>query len=267
MSFARLERDAWADPGVAEAYSRLWREFVAPSVPRLLDAALVGPGDRLLDVATGPGPVVRDALLRNARPTALDFSRPMLEKGAAGVPKLQADAGHLPLRDATFDRVVSNLGLLHFPDPDSAIREAARVVRPGGVVAFAVWGADATALRIVPSALTSLGLVSPEPSAPGFFRFGEPGIFESAMRSAGLVPMPTEAVGWTGIVPDPVSFWSMFQDGTARTRASIRALGESDRLRLRDEVVRRVQEFRTPEGFAIPTSVVIGRGRRPPGPS
>ena len=115
----------------------------------------------------------------------------------------------------------------------------------------------------MPAALTALGLVSPEPSAPGFFRFGEPGVLEGELRAAGLVPMPTETLGWAGAVPDPEAFWAMFHDGTARTRASIRALSDADRTRLRAEVLRRAGEFRSADGLAIPTSVVVGRGRRP----
>jgi SAM-dependent methyltransferase len=263
MAFARLERDAWIDPGVAAAYAELWREFVEPAVPRLLDAAQVGSGDRLLDVAAGPGPVTRAVLARGARPIAVDFSRPMLRSIGPIVPRVQGDAGRLPLRDASVDRVVSNLGLLHFPDPPRALAEAARVVRPGGVVAFSVWGSDAAALRIVPAALTVLGLGSPSPRAPGFFLFGEPGVFETAMEAAGLVPLPTERIAWSGTVRGVDAFWRMFRSGSARTRASILALSESDQAKLHEEIVRRLEPFRTAEGLAFPTTVVVGRGRRP----
>jgi SAM-dependent methyltransferase len=263
MAFARLEREAWTDPGVASAYRELWREFVEPAIPRLLDAAQVGPGDQVLDVAAGPGPVSRATAARGAHPTALDFSRPMLRSIGPTLPRVQADAGRLPVRDASVDRVVSNLGLLHFPDPQSALAEAARVVRPGGIVAFSVWGADATALRVVPAALTALHLGPATPTAPGFFLFGEPGVFEAALRTAGLVPLPTERIAWSGTVRGVDAFWLMFRSGSARTRASILALPEPDQVRLHEEIVRRLEPYRSADGLAFPTSIVVGRGRRP----
>ncbi|MCI4320927.1 MAG: methyltransferase domain-containing protein [Thermoplasmata archaeon] len=263
MTFAELERAAWNDPKVAVAYAALWRDFVAPSIPQLLDAALVGPGDSVLDVAAGPGPVSAAAAARGARPVALDFSMAMLRLGDPAIPKIRAGAARIPARDATFDRVVSNLGLLHLPEPDAAIREAARVVRPGGVVAFSVWGPDALALTIVPRALADLGLVRPGPAGPGFFRFGEPGAFEAAMRDAGLVPMESSRVAWNGPLASSDALWRMFHEGSARTRAAILALSEADQARLKDEVVRRVESFREGDRYAVPTTVVIGRGRRP----
>ena len=131
------------------------------------------------------------------------------------------------------------------------------------MVAFAVWGPDATALTIVPESLRAIGVAPSSHGAPGFFRFGAPGAFEQAMRAAGLEPMPTERLGWSGTVPDPESFWGMFHDGSARTRASILALSPADQERLRAEVVRRVSVFRSSAGYEIPTSVVVGRGRHP----
>jgi ubiquinone/menaquinone biosynthesis C-methylase UbiE len=266
MAFARLEHDAWTDPAVAAAYHELWTEFVAPAIPRLLDSALVGPGDRVLDVAAGPGPVSRAAAARGAHPIALDFSLPMLRSVGSAVPRVRANAGRLPFHEASVDRVVSNLGLLHFPEPEVALREAARVVRPGGVVAFSVWGADATALTVVPESLRTLGLSSSTHAAPGFFRFGEPGAFEQAMRTAGLTPLPSERVEWAGHVRDPPAFWRMFRTGSARTRASILALSEADQHRLQGEVERRLEPFRAGDSLAVPTTIVVGPGRRPMAP-
>jgi SAM-dependent methyltransferase len=263
MAFAQLERDAWTNPSVASAYAELWREFVAPAIPRLLDAALVGSNDRLLDVAAGPGPVSLSALGRGARPVAYDFSDPMLRSVGPKLPRVRGDAATLPFRDRSFDRVVSNLGLLHFPDPETAIVEAARVVKPGGVVAFSVWGPDATALTVIPQALRAQGPVAPSLNAPGFFRYGEPGAFEATMRSAGLIPLPSERIAWDGVVANPEAFWRMFREGSARTRASITGLGPDEQARLHDEVVRRLAPYQTAHGLAVPTTVIVGRGRRP----
>ena len=262
MTFARLERDAWTDPGVAGAYAVLWSDFVAPSIEPLLEAAFVGAGEQVLDIAAGPGPVSRAVRHRKAEPVALDFSGAMLAGLDPTLRRLRADAAHLPIRDGRFHRAVSNLGLLHFPDPECAIREAARVVRPGGTVAFSVWAPDAKALTIVPESLAALGAGPTSHGAPGFFRYAEPGTFEASMRGAGLLPLSTERFAWDGPVRDAETFWRMFREGSARTRASILALSSADRERLHHEVVQRADAFRAPSGLRVPTSVVIGRGRR-----
>lgn len=263
MSFARLERNAWTDPAVASAYAALWSDFVAPSIDPLLDAAIVGAGERVVDIAAGPGPVSRAVRRRKAEPVALDFSGAMLAALGPEVRRVRGDAAHLPFRDARFHRAISNLGLLHFPDPDRALRAAARVVRPGGTVAFSVWAPEAAALTIIPESLQGLGLApASHAGAPGFFRYGEPGVFEASMRDAGLVPLPVERFAWDGPVADGAAFWRMFREGSARTRASILALGPDDRERLRREVVARAESYRRGDALRIPTAVIIGRGRR-----
>jgi SAM-dependent methyltransferase len=79
-----------------------------------------------------------------------------------------ADAQSLPYESSTFDRYIANLSLMLVPDTDGMIREASRVLKPGGIAGFSVWGNGGEAssmFTLVPSILTRLGLY-PTPAAP-----------------------------------------------------------------------------------------------------
>lgn len=107
---------------------------------RRVAAAAADPGGAyVLDVAAGPGNVAKELIARGAREVvALDLSWNMLAEGAArGIPDVHfvnGDAQALPFPDATFDGVTISFGLRNVPDPERALREFARVTRPGGRV-------------------------------------------------------------------------------------------------------------------------------------
>jgi demethylmenaquinone methyltransferase / 2-methoxy-6-polyprenyl-1,4-benzoquinol methylase len=98
------------------------------------------PGERFLDVASGTGRLAREVQAAGAEVVALDFSWNMLSAGAAaerraGLPRLgwlNGDGTRLPFADAAFDGVTIGFGLRNIPDPRGALRELARVTRPGG---------------------------------------------------------------------------------------------------------------------------------------
>lgn len=96
------------------------------------------PGQRLLDVGSGPGQY--HTHLDGVRVVALDTSPGMLAKVRA--PKVQADAQSLPFRDGSFDRVMSNHVLYHVPDQRRALREMRRVIAPGGRAVITTNAAD-----------------------------------------------------------------------------------------------------------------------------
>lgn len=91
------------------------------------------PGDRVLDLAAGTAVSTVELARSGAWVLAADFSLGMLRAGThRGVPKAAADALHLPFVDGAFDAVTISFGLRNVADTDAALRELARVTRPGG---------------------------------------------------------------------------------------------------------------------------------------
>lgn len=107
---------------------RVWR--------RLTRSALeLRPGERVLDLAAGTGVSTLELARSRATAIGVDFSIGMLEVGhraRPSVPLLAGDALALPFADATFDAATISFGLRNIVDPDTALREMARVTRPGG---------------------------------------------------------------------------------------------------------------------------------------
>ena len=93
------------------------------------------PGQTVLDVAAGTAVSTVELAAGGVRAIACDFSQGMLRAGAARpVPKVAGDAMALPLADESVDGVVISFGLRNVADPDAALREFARVTRPGGTL-------------------------------------------------------------------------------------------------------------------------------------
>src|SRR5262245_35144869 len=93
----------------------------------------IGPGDTVLDLAAGTGVSTQELAHSGAWCVATDFSVGMLKAGSwRRVPKVAGDATHLPFADAAFDAVTISFGLRNVADPETALREMARVTRPGG---------------------------------------------------------------------------------------------------------------------------------------
>jgi len=103
--------------------------------------AELGPNPRLLDVATGTGDILIEALKQRPDTLAIgsDFTFEMMLRGKpkAGAEKIRwntADALHLPFPDESFDAVTSGFGVRNFIDRERAFREQRRVLKPGGRV-------------------------------------------------------------------------------------------------------------------------------------
>jgi SAM-dependent methyltransferase len=113
----------------------------------------LAPGDRVLDLGCGAGRHAFEALRRGARVVAFDYDEAELKDVAAmaaemdqagdipavgGSTTTRGDATRLPFPDGSYDRIIAAEVLEHIPDDETAIRELARVLRPGGTMAVTV---------------------------------------------------------------------------------------------------------------------------------
>src|SRR3954447_11133181 len=99
------------------------------------DLAAVGPGSRVLDVATGTGDLAVELASRGCEVVGTDFSDEMLDRARAKAPGIRfehANALELPYGDGEFDAATVGFGARNFSDLDRGLAEMARVVRPGG---------------------------------------------------------------------------------------------------------------------------------------
>jgi arsenite methyltransferase len=125
----------------AEAAARVALAYAAPDLAvvreRQIDLLAPQPGWRVADIGCGPGAFAAALSARGARVTAIDSARAMLDAVDArglGCELVQADALALPLEAASHDAACLVQVLEYVADPVAALREAARVVKPGGAV-------------------------------------------------------------------------------------------------------------------------------------
>lgn len=130
-------------------YPRVADEIVGPLGASLVEAVGIGASDEVLDVAAGTGNASIPAARTGASVTASDLTPALLEAGrqharAAGVDLTwdEADAERLPYADASFDAVISCLGVMFAPHHQESADELVRVCRPGGRIGLLNWTPD-----------------------------------------------------------------------------------------------------------------------------
>src|SRR3954464_3735512 len=127
-------------------YPSMVETWLLPLGDRLVEASGIEPGMRVLDVAAGTGNAALPAARRGARVTASDLTPELLEAGrrradAEGLPLEWAEAAaeRLPFADASFDVVMSAIGVMFAPQHRVAAHELVRVCRPGGTIGLLSW--------------------------------------------------------------------------------------------------------------------------------
>jgi FAD/FMN-containing dehydrogenase/SAM-dependent methyltransferase len=184
---AQVQRRLWGtDP-------RTWAELAEahnqPLFEAVLDAAKISPGTRLLDVGCGSGLALVLAKARGARPSGLDISPGLLDVARDRLPDADLRVGDmefLPFGDGAFDAVTGVNAFQFAGDPQRALREAARVTRPGGRVVASLFAApERSQGTVVHQAMSAL--IPPDAAADHApYALSAPGNLEAALTDADL---------------------------------------------------------------------------------
>ena len=249
----------------AGVYGATFANATRPFIEALLDAAQVARGTRMLDIACGPGFLASAGRARGAVARGLDFSPAMLAVARARDAEVRFDEGDaeaLPYADASFDAVVANFGIHHVPRPGFALREAYRVLRDGGRVAFSFWAepAENVAWKLVFDAVTRHGdRAAAQVPAPGG-GFDTAAQCADALREAGFADCTTHLVHATWRHRDAQALVAALQAGTARMAALLEAQRPDAMAAIVADIAANAECYRDADGIAVPIAAVIASG-------
>lgn len=168
-----------------------------PAAVALVEAVSPGPHQHVLDVAAGTGNVAVQASQRGAKVTATDLAPRMVQLGrertGPAVDWIESDVEDLPLPDDTVDIVLSAFGLIFAPRPEVALAQLARVLTPGGQLAFTAWTTEG---YIAQRAAIIRQFVPRDPTYPDTLSWGDPDILERRLSGFTGIRIERRSLPW-----------------------------------------------------------------------
>lgn len=279
-SFAEIreaQKRHWTN--VADAWGKWFdwtEENFAPLTAWLRDATGWRPGANVLDIGCGsgyPALAAAAAVRPGGSVTTIDISPKMIgvaakraaEAGLNNVDFHEMDADALRFADETFDAVMCVCTLMFSPEPQRAIREIQRVLKPGGRFGIVVW--DDPSLN--PFSMLLVGVVGqfialpplPGAEAPGPFRFAAADTLESMLRSGGFSRLTIEDRRMTFEFSSVDAYLQIVSEVAGWTRR-LQALSPGDLSRVRQSVTKAAQPYCIDGCVRVASAVHCAAGRK-----
>jgi len=258
--YRQESRARWAESAKAwEAHAAAMRRATMPVSQWMVDAIGPQPGDLLLELAAGPGEtgfLAAELIRPGGTLISSDVSPEMLnvaqrrarELGLDNVRFKQIDADtSIDVGAATVDGVLCRWGYMLMADPNNALRETRRVLKPGGRVALAAWAApeDNPWVSIIGRELTARGLAPPvPPDEPGQFAWAKEGVIADQLADAGFVEYEVDSVSFAERYDSFEDYWETHSTMSSRMRDALASASPEAVEDLRDAVREQVGDGR-----------------------
>jgi ubiquinone/menaquinone biosynthesis C-methylase UbiE len=276
VAFKATTRRQWQEAADAwHGWGPFIGEWLGEATETMIEMAQVHEGSAVLDVAAGAG----EQSLRIARrvgPTgrvlATDIAPDLLLRAASDaaaegldqVETLELDGEAVETLDpASFDAVVSRVGLIYFPDQQRALRGMRSALRPGGRVSTVVYSTpEANAFFSIPVGIIRrrAQLPPPLPGQPGPFSLGGPGVLAAALETAGFTNVEVRAVHSPVELPSARECVRFQQESFGALHQMMAGLDPAERKDVWREVEEALRQFEGPESFTGPCEMLVGAG-------
>ncbi len=269
-------RHPWDD--AAEGWNQhtaLIRAWLRDATAAMLDAARIGPGASVLDIAAGAGDQTLD-IARIVGPAgrvlATDIAPRILalaqrNAAAAGLPQVAtrvADAQALGLAGFGFDAAVCRLGLMFCPAPHDALAQARAALRPGGRFAALVFSApqrNPCLAILMSTALRHAGLPARSPYAPGsLMSLGGPGELERLLHAAGFTDVSVQVVAAPFRLPTRQRYLDFVRSAASPVIEILAPLSADAQRAAWDDMALQLSAFDTADGWEGPNELLLGAG-------
>jgi ubiquinone/menaquinone biosynthesis C-methylase UbiE len=275
--YKETTRQQWQSAAQAwNAWGPFLRKWLGESTEVMLDMAGVRAGSRVLDVAAGAGDQTQQAAERvgpKGYVLATDISAAILEFAAANarnaghrnVETKTLDGENLDVPGASFDAVISRVGLIYFPDQQAALQGMKRALKPGGRVAAIVYSTpDKNQFFSIPVAIirAQAKLPAPLPGQPGPFSLGAAGVLEEAFRKAGFRNVKSQ------VVPAPLRMASAAecvrfeQESFGALHQMLSGLDAQGKAAAWEEISAKLRQFERNGSFEGPCEMIVGVGTK-----